>query len=70
MLDLTAALRLAPLGAWRTLSIPLSCLSSRGADLANVEAPFAIETAGQFSITIADVRIEQRGAREACDGSP
>jgi beta-glucosidase len=70
MLDLTAALRLAPLGAWRTLSIPLSCLSSRGADLANVEAPFAIETAGQFRIAIADVRIEHRGAREACDGRP
>ena len=70
MLDLTAALRLASLGAWRTLSIPLSCLSSRGADLANVAAPFAIETAGQFSIAIAEVRIEQRGARDACDGSP
>jgi len=70
MLDLTAALRRASLGAWRTLSIPLSCLSAQGADLANVEAPFAIESAGQFRIALADVRIEQRGAGAACDGSP
>jgi beta-glucosidase len=64
MLDVTRAFRTAPVGAWSTLVIPVSCLRATGADLANVEVPFAVETAGRFKVTIAQVRLAS-GAPEA-----
>jgi beta-glucosidase len=55
MLDVTTTFRSATVGAWRNLVIPVSCLHATGADLANVEVPFAVETAGKFRVTIAQV---------------
>src|SRR6202035_3653752 len=52
MLDVTQIFRDAQPGNWRTLSIPLSCFSAAGADLAQVVVPFAIETSGAFGLTI------------------
>jgi hypothetical protein len=68
MLDQTQAFQAAPVGAWRTLSYPLSCFSARGADLSNVEAPFAIESAGRFALTISEVRLVQRKGATRCEG--
>lgn len=64
--DVTAALKAAPVGAWRTLSVGLGCFAAKGADLSQVEAPMALETSGRFAITVADIRL----AREegACQG--
>jgi beta-glucosidase len=62
MLDVTRVFRSAQPGDWRTLSIPLSCLSAAGADLAQVVVPFAIETSGAFGLTISEVRLAQRAA--------
>jgi beta-glucosidase len=60
MLDVTQVFKSAQPGNWRTLSIPLSCFSAAGADLASVVAPFALETAGSFGLTISDVSLAQR----------
>jgi beta-glucosidase len=60
MLDVTQVLRSAQPGNWRTLSIPLSCFTAAGADLAKVVVPFAVETSGPFGLTISDVRLAPR----------
>jgi beta-glucosidase len=62
MLDVTQVFRNAQPGDWRTLSIPLSCFTAAGADLAQVVVPFAIETWGAFGLTISEVRLAQRAA--------
>jgi beta-glucosidase len=62
LLDVTQVFRNAPPGNWQTLSIPLSCLTAAGADLAQVVVPFAIETSGAFALTISEVRLAQRAA--------
>lgn len=56
-LDLTAIFESAPLGVWSNLQVPLSCWTTAGADLKEVEVPFAVATAGRFGLTIADVRL-------------
>jgi beta-glucosidase len=61
-LDLTPALRAAPAGEWRTLSVPLSCFAVGGADLSAVEMPFSVGTAGHLKLTISDVSLEPAGA--------
>jgi beta-glucosidase len=61
-LDLTAVFEAAPRGVWRDLRIPLSCWSAAGADLKDVEVPFAVATAGKFAMTIAEARLAPRRA--------
>ncbi len=57
MFDVTGVFKSAPLGVWQSLSVPVSCLSNAGANLNEVEAPFVLATAGQFAVTIANIRI-------------
>jgi beta-glucosidase len=59
MLDVTQIFKSAQPGNWRTLSIPLSCFTAAGADLAEVVVPFAVETSGPFGLTISEVRLAQ-----------
>jgi beta-glucosidase len=71
MLDMTRAFRNSPPGEWRTLSIPLSCFTDAGADLARVEAPFAVETQGHFGLTISEVSLAPKAASSSakCPGA-
>jgi beta-glucosidase len=71
MLDVTRAFENSPPGEWRTLSIPLSCFTDAGADLARVEAPFAVETQGHFGLTISEVSLAPKAARSSakCPGA-
>jgi beta-glucosidase len=71
MLDVTRAFKNSPPGEWRTLSIPLSCFTEAGADLARVEAPFAVETQGHFGLTISEVSLAPKAARPSakCPGA-
>ncbi|WP_404368795.1 glycoside hydrolase family 3 N-terminal domain-containing protein [Sphingomonas sp. MMS24-J45] len=55
LLDATALLAKSP-ATWRTVSIPLRCIGPRTA-LRAVSAPFVIETAGQLSLALSDIRI-------------
>jgi beta-glucosidase len=54
---IAGALRSAPVGEWRTLTVPLGCLQKAGADMTKLSVPFAISTAGQLKLTISDVRV-------------
>ncbi len=70
MVDLSETFKSAPVGKWETLVLPFSCLSA-GADLSSVEVPFAVATAGQFGLTIAEVRLTEEGvSRSACPAAP
>jgi beta-glucosidase len=59
-IDLTETFKSAPLGTWQNLSVPLSCLTTAGADLKDVEVPFALSSDGRFAVNIADVRLSSR----------
>ncbi len=52
--DVLAAL---PVGEWRTLRIPLSCLRDAGADLSRISAPLVLGTAGRLGLSFSDVRL-------------
>ena len=54
---ITGVLRSAPVGEWRTLTVPLGCFAAKGADMSKLGVPFAITTAGQLKLTISDVRV-------------
>jgi beta-glucosidase len=71
MLDVTQVFKNAQPGNWRTLSIPLTCFTAAGADLARVVVPFAVETAGPFGLTISEVRLAPRtsGPSPKCLGT-
>jgi beta-glucosidase len=71
MLDVTRVFKRAEPKAWRTLSIPLSCFADAGADLADVEVPFAIETTHRFGLTISEVSLAHKptGAAPGCPGT-
>jgi beta-glucosidase len=68
MLDVTKTFRAARIGAWETLVIPVSCVAATGADLSNVEVPFAVEASGEFGVTISEVQLrsDARLARTPC----
>ena len=71
MLDVTREFKNSPPGDWRTLSIPLSCFTAAGADLAGVEVPLAIETSGRFGLTISEAGLVRRSSSTAtkCPGT-
>jgi len=60
-LDLTRSFKQAKVGEWMNLSIPLACLAGRSANLKEVAIPFAIETSGQFTVSIMDLRLAPKG---------
>ncbi|MCV0413862.1 MAG: hypothetical protein K5831_03165 [Brevundimonas sp.] len=55
--DVSAIFQAAPLGEWRTLKTPLSCLKDAGADLAAVDQPWGLRSAGAFGVTVEDIRL-------------
>jgi beta-glucosidase len=71
MLDVTHVFKNSRPGDWRTLSIPLSCFTAAGADLASVEVPLAVETAGRFGLTISEAALVRRSSNTAikCPGT-
>jgi beta-glucosidase len=48
----------------KTVKIPLACFSARGADLAHVDTPFAIESSGPFTAAIANIQVVGGAARD------
>jgi beta-glucosidase len=69
LLDFTSTLGAGVVGRWRTSSYSLACFSARGADLGNVEAPFAIATGGRLALTIGDVRLVPQHGPPHCGGA-
>jgi beta-glucosidase len=54
---ITDALRSAPKGEWRTLTVPLSCFAKAGVDMAKVSTPLVLSTSGKLTIAVSDIRI-------------
>ena len=50
-------LRSAPLGEWRTLTVPLRCFARAGLDAKKVAVPASIGTGGTLQLSISDVRV-------------
>jgi beta-glucosidase len=71
MLDVTRVFKNSQPGDWRNLSIPLSCFTAAGADLARVAVPFAVETSGRFGLTISEVSLAPKtvGLAPTCPGT-
>jgi beta-glucosidase len=45
-------------GSWETLRVHLRCFEKAGADMARIDMPFALETAGRLALRFANVRLE------------
>jgi beta-glucosidase len=55
--DVTPALSAAPSPDWRTLTVPLSCLAAKGADLSGAQDPVMLTTAGALGLSIREARL-------------
>ncbi len=60
-LDLTQSFKNAQIGEWLNMSIPLSCLAGQVSNLREVAIPLAVETGGEFAVSIMDVRLAPKG---------
>ena len=63
-------LRSAKLGEWRTLTVPLRCFVRAGLEPAKVSIPAAVETKGQLTLSISDVRIASAMVDQNACGQP
>ena len=63
-------LRAAPIGRWRTLTIPLGCFVRPGFDASKISAPLVIETAGQLGLSLSDVRVISATVPQSQCGTP
>ncbi len=66
MLDVSRRLKPATRGVWQTLEVPLACLAGKDADLAHVNAPFAIATDGALALSFDDIRLTAATAPPDC----
>ncbi|MEJ7804482.1 MAG: putative glycoside hydrolase, partial [Telluria sp.] len=48
----------------QTVRIPLACFTAKGADLANLQTPFAVASDGPFTAAFANIQIVGGGAKE------
>ncbi|WP_028006706.1 glycoside hydrolase family 3 protein [Solimonas flava] len=65
-LDATALFAQAPPGVWRTARIKLACFAAAGADLARVERPFELATAGRFALSFTELQLDSNPGDGFC----
>ena len=63
-------LRAAPIGEWRTLTVPLGCFERGGAKMDRLSTPLIIATAGTLGLAISDVRIASATVPQDRCGTP
>ena len=64
-LNITNELKNSALNTWQTMSVDLTCFAKKGVDFARVTSPFIIKTAGEFSVSVADIGFEPQNAKSA-----
>ncbi len=64
--DLTEQLTKAPLGAWKTLVLPLKCFAGESADVSLVNGQFALDTAGALDVSFTDISLTENGDATKC----
>ena len=67
--DVTAIFTAAPIGQWRMLKVPLSCLRDAGADLTAVDEPWGLRAGGALGITVEDIRLGSDEGDTLCPAS-
>ena len=63
-LDLTGVFQRLAGKQKQTVRIPLACFNAKGADLARIDTPFAVDSDGPFSAAFANIQIVGGGAKE------
>jgi beta-glucosidase len=61
----TGALRDAPAGEWRTLTVPLRCLAQGGVAMDRVAAPLVITAQGGLGLSVSEVRVASAAVDQA-----
>jgi beta-glucosidase len=56
--DLTKTFTAARPGEWAHLKVPLLCFAHAGTRMETVTRPFVLDTAGQFGVSVANIRLE------------
>ena len=64
-LNITNELKNSALNTWQTMSIDLTCFAKKGVDFARITSPFIIKTAGELSVSVADISFEPQSAKSA-----
>jgi beta-glucosidase len=64
--DVTSAVKAAPLNEWQSVKIKLSCFQAAGAKMDHVTAPFAVSTGGPFSMSLTEVRLASNEGDAIC----
>ena len=64
-LNITNELKNSALNTWQTMSVDLTCFAKKGVDFARVTSPFIIKTAGELSVSVADIGFEPQNAKSA-----
>ncbi len=63
--DLSVVLANVPADSWQSVSVDLACFKQNGAALGKIFSPFSLATAGQLSMSFADVSIKPNSAKAA-----
>ena len=64
-LNITNELKNSALNTWQTMSVDLTCFAKKGVDFARVTSPFIIKTAGELSVSVADISFKPQSANSA-----
>ncbi|WP_277054335.1 glycoside hydrolase family 3 protein [Pseudoalteromonas marina] len=64
-LNITNELKNSALNTWQTMSVDLTCFTKKGVDFARVTSPFIFKTAGEFSVSVADISFKPQSANSA-----
>jgi beta-glucosidase len=67
-IDVTSAVKEAPLNAWQSVKIKLSCFQAAGAKMDHVTAPFVVGAGGPFSLSVTEVRLASNEGDAVCPG--
>jgi beta-glucosidase len=65
-IDVTSAVKEAPLDAWQSVKIKLSCFQAAGAKMDHVTAPFVVRASGPFSLSLTEVRLASNEGDAIC----
>jgi beta-glucosidase len=65
-LDVTSLFQQAPVGQWRTVKIRLSCFAQAGANVAQVNSPLTLRTAGEFGLSVEEIRLASNEGDAIC----
>ena len=69
-LPIGGLLRAAPIGEWKTMTLPLRCFARVGLDPKNLLVPMAITTSGKLTLSISDVRLASTMVDQNSCGQP